>query len=130
MAESRRLLVKKVKKYGSPPVPVKRVADQTIPGPAGDIAIRIYAPAGDSPLPVVLFYHGGGWVQGDIATHDNLCRYLANASQAMVVSVAYRLAPEHPFPAGLEDAYAALVWMASKSRDPGRRSGKNRRHGR
>ena len=115
VAESRRQLVEKVKKYGSAPVPVYRVADQTIPGPAGDIAVRIYTPAGKTPRPVVLFYHGGGWVQGDFSTHDNLCRYLANASGAMVAAVAYRLAPEHPFPAAVEDAYATLVWMAKNA---------------
>ena len=115
VAEGRRLLVEKVKKFGSAPVPVKQVIDRTFPGPAGSVPIRIYAPDAGAPLPVVLFYHGGGWVQGDFSTHDNLCRYLANAAGAMVIAVAYRLAPEHPFPAGVEDAYAALVWTAENA---------------
>ena len=115
VAESRRLLVEKVRKYGSAPVAVKLVADRTFPGPAGPVPIRVYTPDGTAPLPVIVFYHGGGWVQGDFTTHDNLCRYLANAAKALVVAVAYRLAPEHPFPAGVEDAYAALVWTAENA---------------
>jgi acetyl esterase len=92
------------------------VVNRTIPGPAGDLPIRIYTPMGGSaPRPVVVFYHGGGWVIGDLETHDAPCRQLANAVPAIVVSVDYRLAPEHKFPAAPEDCYAALEWVAANA---------------
>lgn len=92
-----------------------RIEDLTMPGPGGPLPLRLYDPGGpvNAARPVILFYHGGGWVVGSIATHDAYCRSLANAVGAMVVSVDYRLAPEHRFPAAVEDAYAALVWVAS-----------------
>ncbi len=89
---------------------VAKVDDRTIPGPAGDIPVRIYSPAGAGPLPVMVFFHGGGWVIGDLETHDRLCRALANAAASVVISVDYRLAPEHRYPAAVEDAYAATLW--------------------
>ena len=85
--------------------------DREIPGPASRIRVRLYRPSADGVLPVVVFFHGGGWVMGSIETHDVYCRQLANASKHAVVSVDYRLAPEHKFPAGLEDAYAATCWV-------------------
>lgn len=115
IAESRNALAEKAKKYAGDPVPIEKILDLTIPGPAGEIPIRIYIPSKDKSLPVVLFYHGGGWVQGSLTSHDNLTRYLAKASSAVVVSVDYRLAPENPFPAGLTDAYAALEWVAQNA---------------
>ncbi len=115
VVESRRALTQKAKKFSSDPVPLKKVLNQTVPGPAADIPVRIYIPSENKPLPVVIFYHGGGWVQGSLESHDTLCRYLALASQAAVVSVDYRLAPENSFPAGLADAYAALVWVAKNA---------------
>lgn len=95
-----------------PGEPVARVEDRWIPGPAGDIPIRIYTPEGDAPLPVLVYFHGGGWVIGDISTHDATCRSLANAAGCIVVSVGYRLAPEHKFPGAVEDAAAATRWVA------------------
>ncbi|MEP7123336.1 MAG: alpha/beta hydrolase [Byssovorax sp.] len=92
-----------------------RVEDRQIPGPAGEIAVRIYTPEAQGPLPVLAYLHGGGWVIGSLETHDALCRELARAVQAIVVAVDYRLAPEHPFPAGLEDGYAALAWIAANA---------------
>jgi acetyl esterase len=87
---------------------------------AGDVPVRVYEPArGDGP--VVVYLHGGGWVVGDVDTHDPVCRRVANALAATVVSVDYRLAPEHPFPAGLDDAGTALRWAAD--RYPGRALG-------
>jgi acetyl esterase/lipase len=112
VAESRKALTEKAKKFSKDPVPLKNVLDQSVPGPAAGIPVRIYIPSAAKDLPVVIFYHGGGWVQGSLESHDTLCRYLAQVSHAAVVSVDYRLAPENPFPAGLEDAYAALVWVA------------------
>ncbi|MGB9964147.1 alpha/beta hydrolase [Halobacterium hubeiense] len=92
------------------PPEVGRVVDRTIPGPAGDLPVRLYRPAGDGPFPTVVFYHGGGFVLGSLETHDLFCRHLARESGCVVMSVDYRLAPEHPFPAAVEDAYAALEW--------------------
>ena len=95
-----------------PGEPVASVEDRTIPGPSGDIPVRIYRPDGPAPMPVLVFFHGGGWVIGSINTHDGTARSLANAAECIVVSVDYRLAPEHNFPDAAEDAYAATVWAA------------------
>lgn len=92
-------------------IEVAHVEDATFPGPAGEIPIRIYRPVGDAPKPAIVYYHGGGWVIGGLNTHDGACRAFANALDAVVVSVDYRLAPEHPFPAAVDDAFSALVWV-------------------
>src|SRR3954468_193304 len=87
-------------------------------GPAGPIALRSYRPAGAAAhalLPVLVYYHGGGWVIGDLDTHDVLCRQLANLSGCAVVSVDYRLAPEHRFPAAVDDALAAAYWVRANA---------------
>lgn len=94
---------------------VASVTDRTIPGPAGELPIRIYAPTGDGPFPPLVFYHGGGWILGDLETHDALCRALTGATQCVVIAVDYRLAPEHRFPAALEDCYAAARWVANNA---------------
>jgi acetyl esterase len=94
------------------PVAVARIDEMTIPGPGGEIPIRVYWPSENGPLPALVFYHGGGWVIGDLDTSDSLCRMLANRASVVVVSVDYRLAPEHPFPAAVDDSYAALEWVA------------------
>ncbi len=93
------------------PLVLARVGDLEIPGPAGPLRLRSYHPAVQPRLPVVVFYHGGGFALGDLETHDRICRRLADASRAIVLSVDYRLAPEHPFPAAVDDAYAALTWV-------------------
>jgi acetyl esterase len=93
------------------PVELPRVEELAIPGPAGKIQLRSYFPTVDRTLPVVVYYHGGGFVLGDLDTHDRICRRLARASRAIVVAVEYRLAPEHPFPAAVDDAFAALGWV-------------------
>ncbi|WP_069804426.1 alpha/beta hydrolase [Thermogemmatispora onikobensis] len=92
--------------------PVAHVEDRRIPGPAGEIPIRVYRPAGAGPFPLLVFFHGGGWVICNLDTHDGLCRSLANGAGCVVVSVDYRLAPEHKFPAAPEDCYAATRWVA------------------
>ena len=97
------------------PSSVASVTERTIPGPETEIPIRIYTPAGEGPFPPLVFFHGGGWLLGDLETHDALCRELANASDCVVVAVDYRLAPEHRFPAGLEDCYAAVRWVANNA---------------
>ncbi|MEX0666508.1 MAG: alpha/beta hydrolase [Acidimicrobiia bacterium] len=97
------------------------VEDRTIPGPAGEIPVRIYRPldAPDEPIPGFTYFHGGGWVICDLDSHDGACRRLANAVGAVVVSVDYRLAPEHPWPAASDDAYAATVWTAEHAEELG-----------
>jgi acetyl esterase len=93
--------------------PVARVEDRTVPGLAGEIPVRVYRPsAGAGPHPIVVYFHGGGWVLGTLDTHDDVCRTLANRAGALVVSVGYRRAPEHRFPAPLEDCVAAVRWCA------------------
>jgi len=87
---------------------VAAAEDRTLPGPAGPLPVRVYRPEGSGPHPVLVFFHGGGWVIGDLDTHDRECRVLCRDAGCLVVSVGYRLAPEHPFPAACEDAWAAL----------------------
>ncbi|QWZ08129.1 alpha/beta hydrolase [Nocardioides panacis] len=94
-------------------VPVRSVEDVTVTGGAGDLAARVYRPEETGPLPTVVLFHGGGWVIGDLETHDNMARTIARDSRAVVVSVDYRLAPEAPFPAAVEDALAATRWAAA-----------------
>ena len=98
---------------------VARVEDRTIPGPGRDIPLRIYTPEGAGPFGVLVFYHGGGFVIGDLDSHDRECRALCNGAGCIVVSVDYRLAPEHPFPAAPEDAFAALGWVADNAPEIG-----------
>ena len=93
--------------------------DRRIPGPAGEIPIRVYTPAASEPLPVVVFFHGGGWVIGDIETHDATCQQIATSVPAVFVSVDYRLAPEHRFPAALEDCLAATRWVGAHAGELG-----------
>jgi acetyl esterase len=101
--------------------PVAKVEDRRIPGPAGEIPIRIYQP--ENARGVLVYFHGGGWVIGSLDSHDAPLRSLANAAGCSVVSVDYRLAPEHRHPAAAEDCYAATCWVADNARslgaDPG-----------
>lgn len=90
---------------------VERVENRFIPGPNGAVPVRIYAPSGEGPFPLFLYIHGGGWTAGSIEEYDVTCRLIAREAGAKVISVEYRLAPEHPFPAGLEDCYAAAEWV-------------------
>jgi acetyl esterase/lipase len=94
-------------------VPIGKVEDKAAPGPAGDVPVRLYTPvaSGGGALPALVFFHGGGWVIGDLETHDVLCRTLANESGCKVVAVDYRLAPEHNCPAAVDDCYAAVEWV-------------------
>jgi acetyl esterase len=104
-----------------PPPPMARVEDMAIPGPAGEIPARLYVALGAPrpPQPLLVYYHGGGWVIGDLETHDGLCRFLAEHSGCRVLSIDYRLAPEHPFPAAVEDAAAAFAWAAAHAAELG-----------
>jgi acetyl esterase len=101
---------------------VAAARDLTIPGPAGPLSARLFRGLGTPPdtrLPCLVYFHGGGWVLGDIGSHEGICRRLANAARCAVVTVDYRLAPEHPFPAAVEDSAAALGWMAAEATDLG-----------
>ncbi|GAA4702359.1 alpha/beta hydrolase [Brevibacillus fulvus] len=98
-----------------PPLELRPIVDKTedfsIPGPGGEIPVRIYTPRSAGQLPLFVYFHGGGFVAGSIEEFDHFCRWLATTTRAKVISVGYRLAPEHPFPAGLEDCFAAVKWV-------------------
>ena len=95
------------------PIEVASITDATVPGPAGDIPVRIYRPSEEDGLPVVVFFHGGGWVIGDLESHDHAARAIASKAGCVVVAVDYRLAPEAKFPAAVDDAWAALEHVAT-----------------
>jgi acetyl esterase len=105
------------------PEPVAQAIDQTVPGPAGPIKIRIYWPTGrfraPGSLPIIVFAHGGGFVFCDLDSHDDLCRAMTNGVGAIVVSVDYRLAPESPWPAAVDDFYAVVDWAAGQADELG-----------
>jgi acetyl esterase len=100
---------------------VAHVDDRQVPGPGGPIRVRIITPqtAREGPLPVLVYFHGGGWVLGNIESHEGICRALAHAAEAIVVTVDYRRAPEHRFPAAVEDAFAATSWVAAHAAEFG-----------
>ena len=106
---------KGVAAFGGPPETLARVEERKIGGPAGEMPVRIYTPEAKGSTPLLVYFHGGGWVIGTLDTHDGVCRHLAKQSQAVVVSVDYRLAPEHKFPAAAEDCYAATCWAADNA---------------
>ncbi|WP_043929788.1 alpha/beta hydrolase [Bacillus sp. EB01] len=97
------------------PEEVGKVENRTIPGPSGEIPVRIYTPKGEGPFPALVYYHGGGWVIGNLETVDIPCRLLTNLANCVVVSVDYRLAPEHKFPAAADDSYAAAKWVVENA---------------
>jgi len=96
----------------APPAAIAAVAERTIPGPGGDLRLRIYRPMGQGPFPLLAFFHGSGFVLCSLDTHDGMCRNLCAGALCVVVSVDYRLAPEHKFPAGLDDCVFATHWIA------------------
>lgn len=95
--------------------PVAKIVHKVIPGPGGPLLLRVYTPAGAGPFPVVVYFHGGGYVIANLDTYDASARQLANGAGAVVVSVAYRQAPEHPFPAAPEDGFAAYKWVLANA---------------
>jgi acetyl esterase len=100
------------------PIPMARTEAIEVPGPAGPLPARFYVPHGftaGAPMPLLVYYHGGGWVIGDLETHDGVCRFLAASAGVAVLSIDYRLAPEHPFPAAVEDATASFAWAAENA---------------
>jgi len=102
-----------------PTKPIASVSDRMIPGPAGDLPVRIYTPHGTVPFPLLVFFHGGGFVLGDLNTHDHICRNLCAGANCVVMSVEYRLAPENKFPAATDDVLAAARWAAEFAPDIG-----------
>jgi acetyl esterase len=120
LPELRQQLRTMVTLMDEPAPAVPRVEDIRIPGPAGPIPARVYASqAGAAVRPTVAYFHGGGWVQGDLETHHGLCARLARHADAVVVAIDYRLAPEHKFPAAVEDCFAAYRWLRSHGGDIG-----------
>ncbi len=94
---------------------VAKVENRTIPGPGGELPVRVYTPEGAGPFPVLVYFHGGGYVIGNLEMVDSICQTLTNGAECVVVSVEYRLAPEHKFPAAIEDGYAATLWVAENA---------------
>lgn len=111
VAEARAQILVAMVDPTSTPLPVAQVEDRTIPGPAGPLPVRIFTPTGQGPFPVLVFFHGSGFVVCNLDTHDGLCRALTAGAGCLTVSVDYRLAPEHPFPAAVDDCYAATDWV-------------------
>jgi acetyl esterase len=123
-AEARAQMETTAQSRKAEPLPVDRVDERMISGPAGDIRLRLYWPKRAGPVPAIVYYHGGGHVIGSLDTHDLIARNLCAGAEALVVSVDYRMGPEHRFPAAVEDSFAALEWVQTNARglgaDPGR----------
>lgn len=102
-----------------PPLPVDEIRDFAVSGAGGEIRVRLYRPEGDDPCPVLVYLHGGGWVLGDIPTHEKFCTEIVEGAGCAVISVDYRLAPEHKFPAAAEDAFSAVQWGMSRAEELG-----------
>jgi acetyl esterase len=120
LPELRQQLRTMVTLMDEPAPALPRVEDIRIPGPAGSMPARVYsAHAGATLRPTVAYFHGGGWVQGDLETHHGLCARLAKHAEAVVVAIDYRLAPEHKFPSAVEDCFAAYRWLRAHGRDVG-----------
>ena len=113
--DARQAAIDAIRQLAGEPVEVARVDDTDIPSPGSPIPVRIYTPSGTGPFACLVYFHGGGWVVCDLDTHDVVCRSIARQAGAVVVSVAYRCAPEHKFPAAVDDSYAAVVWTAANA---------------
>jgi acetyl esterase len=115
----RRTRLAELMKFAGPRAPLERVEDRILPAPGGSLRIRLYSPSPAPTLPALIYFHGGGMVAGSLDTHDSIAGALAHAGGVRVVSVDYRLAPEHPFPAALDDALSAVSYIAEHARDFG-----------
>ncbi|MBY0563151.1 MAG: alpha/beta hydrolase [Hyphomonadaceae bacterium] len=123
VADARAALGQMSAMAGGPKLDVAACEAREIIGPAGPVPVRVYWPEkGAGALPILLFFHGGGFALGDISTHDNICRFLCVHAGVLVISVDYRRSPEHKFPAAPEDCYAALVWAAGEAANLGGRA--------
>ncbi len=119
VAMTREQLRETARAVDEPGVHAAEIRNLSIPGPAGQIPVRHYRPAGAGAAPLLVFYHGGGWMIGDLETHDHLCRLVCRNAAAHVLSVDYRLAPEHKAPAAVDDAYAAYLWAREHAAELG-----------
>lgn len=120
--EARRLYAASTEVFAVPTPDLRSVENRSVPGDTADVPVRIYTPdgeAGESGLPILVFLHGGGWVFGDLDTHDAMCRAFAHEAGCLIVSVDYRLAPEHKFPAALDDCITVLDWVAANAAEIG-----------
>jgi acetyl esterase len=113
--EARGARLEGMKILGGQPDELGRVEDLLVPGPGGDVPVRVYAIEHGGLRPALVYFHGGGFVFGNLDTHDAVCRAIAKQSGAVLISVDYRLAPEHKFPAAVEDSHAATVWVAANA---------------
>ncbi len=119
ISKARRQIVASSKMVGGKQ-PIGAVTDRTIDGPRGPLPLRFYTPRGlKGPAPALVFFHGGGWIYGDLESHDALCRFLAEEAQVRVIAVDYRLAPEAPFPAAFDDSWAAWKWISEHAQGLG-----------
>jgi acetyl esterase len=116
-SEGRQAFVALLQLVGPKDVPIGKTENRAATGPNGEVALRLYSPvaAGGEALPVLVYFHGGGFVIGDLDTHDGLCRMFANEAGCRVIAVHYRLAPEHKFPAAVDDAVAAVNWISANA---------------
>jgi acetyl esterase len=123
-AEARAQMEETARARKAEPLPIAGIEERTMPGPAGPIRLRFYSPNAAAPVPAIVYFHGGGHVIGSLDTHDLIARNLCSGAEALVVSVDYRMGPEHKFPAAVEDSWAALGWVqgnaASLGADPDR----------
>ena len=113
--EARNSRIEPMKMLGGEPPALGHVEDLSVPGPGGNVPVRMYASEPGGLRPVLIYFHGGGFVFGNLDTHDAVCRALAKESGAVVISVDYRLSPEHKFPAAVEDSHAVIVWIAANA---------------
>ena len=109
--EIRNSLNKNTMRLSAKPTPISSIKNINIPTSSNQVTVRIYTPTNGSKLPIIIYSHGGAWISGNLDTHDNICRKLSKKAQAIVVSVDYRLAPENPYPEGLNDVYDVLQWI-------------------
>jgi acetyl esterase len=119
LAQARAADLASIQRDGGAPEPVHATTDLSVPGPGGPLTVRVYRPSALAPLPVLLYFFGGGWVLGTIDTADGVSRRLANMTGALVVVVGYRLAPESPFPAAIDDCVATLKWVVAHADEIG-----------
>jgi acetyl esterase len=118
-AEAREQMEATARARKAEPLPVAKVEERMIPGPAGEIRLRLYWPQASGPVPAILYYHGGGHVIGSLDTHDFVARNLCGGAEALVASVDYRMGPEHRFPAAVDDSFAGLKWVHANAESLG-----------
>src|SRR5271156_5777878 len=118
-AEARAQMEMTARARQAEPLPVAKVEERLIPGPAGEIRLRLYWPNAAGSVPCIIYYHGGGHVIGSLDTHDLIARNLGAGAGALVASIDYRMGPEHKFPAAVDDSFAALKWVDANAKELG-----------